>query len=217
MLSNKYSKWYSNIISRAKTRDIAGYTERHHVIPASLGGTRAKDNLVLLTVKEHFVCHRLLARFTEGDDRAKMLRAIWSMSRANIKMKRQLSSRQFEIARKACAEAASLYRHTEESKKKISVAHLGRTRSAEHKKNTGLSSKGRKWSEAAKMSLDKSGANNSRARNWLVTSPSGEITHLRGNFKAWCKQHGLPSGSPALILDGSVMKVGKWAGWKVLR
>lgn len=35
--------------------------EEHHIIPRCLGGTDSKSNLVLLTVKEHFRAHILLA------------------------------------------------------------------------------------------------------------------------------------------------------------
>lgn len=38
------------------------YYEKHHVLPRCLGGTNAKENLVLLTPEEHFVAHLLLAK-----------------------------------------------------------------------------------------------------------------------------------------------------------
>ena len=37
-LQNKYTTWYYKIINKAKNRTIAGYTEKHHIIPRSLGG-----------------------------------------------------------------------------------------------------------------------------------------------------------------------------------
>ena len=39
-LQNKYTKCYYNIIDRAKSRDLSKetYTEKHHIIPKSLGG-----------------------------------------------------------------------------------------------------------------------------------------------------------------------------------
>jgi hypothetical protein len=54
--------------------------ETHHILPRSLGGSNDKCNLVLLTYKEHFVCHRLLTKFTSGADRTKMIFAYWSMA-----------------------------------------------------------------------------------------------------------------------------------------
>jgi hypothetical protein len=65
-LEGKYTKWYYNIISSAKanhTKDV--YTERHHIIPRSLGGSDDGDNLVDLTAKQHFICHLLLTKMFE--------------------------------------------------------------------------------------------------------------------------------------------------------
>jgi len=59
-----YKKLYDNIISKAKTRPISGYTERHHIVPKSFGGTDKKDNIVRLTAREHFICHYLLCKIT---------------------------------------------------------------------------------------------------------------------------------------------------------
>jgi hypothetical protein len=61
---NKYTNWYFQIINLAKSRSSFEnqYQEKHHIIPKSLGGTDAHDNLVKLTAREHYVCHRLLVR-----------------------------------------------------------------------------------------------------------------------------------------------------------
>lgn len=57
-----YSKHYSALISRAKTRVLEGYVERHHIKPKCLGGTDDIDNLVALTAREHFIAHLLLMK-----------------------------------------------------------------------------------------------------------------------------------------------------------
>jgi hypothetical protein len=72
-IDNKYSKAYFDIITRAKNREIVGYTEKHHIIPKSLGGANTKDNLVKLTAHEHFVCHLLLTKCLLGEEKAKMV------------------------------------------------------------------------------------------------------------------------------------------------
>ena len=66
-----YRKIYFQLIERAKTHsNLSGYTEIHHVIPKSLGGTDLKSNLVKLTAREHFIAHWLL---TKVYDRSKLL------------------------------------------------------------------------------------------------------------------------------------------------
>ena len=83
MLINKYSKLYYKITSNAKQRTTDGYTELHHIIPQSIGGSNDKENLVELTAREHFICHWLLIKMTEGKDRSKMLYALNGMKAEN--------------------------------------------------------------------------------------------------------------------------------------
>jgi hypothetical protein len=78
-LQNKYTRIYYMIIEHAQSRNISGYTEKHHIIPRSMGGTNKKDNLVALTGREHFICHLLLAKMTQGLDRSKMVLAVFKL------------------------------------------------------------------------------------------------------------------------------------------
>ena len=71
-LENKYSRWYFEIVNRSSERSFSGYTENHHIIPRSLGGSNKKDNLATLTAREHFICHHLLTKMTVGKDKCKM-------------------------------------------------------------------------------------------------------------------------------------------------
>lgn len=102
MLVNKYSKLYYNITSNAKQRITEGYTETHHIIPQSLGGSNSKDNLVELNAREHFICHWLLIKMTEGDDRSKMLYALKGMKAENKYQQRyqtKITARVYETYR----------------------------------------------------------------------------------------------------------------------
>lgn len=74
-LSNKYTTWYNSLINRAQTRTLTGYTETHHIIPKSLGGQDIKENLVVLTAREHFICHLLLTKMVDGPYKYKMQKA----------------------------------------------------------------------------------------------------------------------------------------------
>lgn len=78
-LQNKYTRWYYQIIDRARTRSTQGYVERHHIIPRSLGGPDTRDNLVDLTAREHYICHLLLTHMTQGRSRNSMLYAVKNM------------------------------------------------------------------------------------------------------------------------------------------
>lgn len=57
-----YRKHYDTLITRAKSRIIEGYVEKHHIIPECLGGTDDISNLVALTPEEHYVAHQLLCK-----------------------------------------------------------------------------------------------------------------------------------------------------------
>ena len=63
---DKYLKAYNALIYKRKFVDVLdkdkmkGQTERHHIIPKSCGGTDVADNLVDLTVREHYIVHLLL-------------------------------------------------------------------------------------------------------------------------------------------------------------
>lgn len=71
-IDNKYTKIYSQIISRAAARDHnnLGLIEWHHAIPKSLGGKA--NNKVALTLREHLICHLLLVKMLSGKPKRSM-------------------------------------------------------------------------------------------------------------------------------------------------
>jgi hypothetical protein len=78
-LNNKYTALYYKIIASAQERNHIkilndGY-QTHHIIPRCFGGTNDLTNLVVLTYKEHRVCHRLLINMTSNDAKYKMMYA----------------------------------------------------------------------------------------------------------------------------------------------
>jgi len=76
-----YQKVYEIIINKAKSENRirktyyerqkinfnCQYYENHHILPRCLGGNNEKNNLVLLTAKEHFVAHKLLTYIYAGN------------------------------------------------------------------------------------------------------------------------------------------------------
>lgn len=93
-IHNKYSKCYFSIVCNAlqakreklsKTNANFVYYESHHIIPKSVNHEFKDLNLnpwnkVLLTPKEHFICHLLLTKMLSGIDKNKMVYALWGMT-----------------------------------------------------------------------------------------------------------------------------------------
>lgn len=73
--TSKYTKWYFSIISKAKVRNTRRREEyeEHHIIPKCCGGDNNKENLVFLTLREHFICHLLLPHMTIVPDHRRRL------------------------------------------------------------------------------------------------------------------------------------------------
>jgi hypothetical protein len=125
-LLNKYTRCYFSIIERARTRTLEGYSEKHHIIPRSLGGSDRKDNLVKLTAREHFICHLLLVKMVVGDSKYKMARAAtWFKRHPNM-----VNSRTYSFLKELVAEDQSKRRKGKSSWNK---GLIGQTQSEEAK------------------------------------------------------------------------------------
>ena len=61
-----YQKTYRNLINSRKAlnriKSNTTYYESHHILPKCIGGLDTNDNLILLTPREHFIAHKLLAK-----------------------------------------------------------------------------------------------------------------------------------------------------------
>ena len=127
-ISNKYYSWYKNIIFNAKNRQIDKneYYEEHHIHPLSLGGKNTKENKVLLTLREHYIVHKLLVKFLTGNSKRKMVFA-WNMLSCTRKDKYiKISSRQYAEIKKLLSEQQKGKTLSEQAKQKISMANKGR-------------------------------------------------------------------------------------------
>lgn len=103
LLRNKYRTWYRSIVSKAYNRlkEDGTYYEKHHIIPKSFGGSNKKENLVLLTAREHFLCHWLLTKMCKHKkDEAKMKTAMQYMMENQKRLGLHPSSWRYAIARK---------------------------------------------------------------------------------------------------------------------
>lgn len=118
-----YQKIYNQIIERAKTRELTGYIEKHHIIPKCLGGNNSEENLVKLTAKEHFLCHMLLCEIYPNE--YKLKHALFLMAIGKQKFKEKIyiiGSRTYERLRKEYSDMLIGNKHSEETKYKKSIA-----------------------------------------------------------------------------------------------
>ena len=151
-LSNKYTKWYVNVITTALSRSTLPNKDsaKHHILPRSfqLGGEKDKLNLVLLTNREHCICHKLLPRMLSGVNKSKMWYALWRIM--NTKFGRTITtSREYSQMRETISKVHSNrivsdvtrqrqsiaitgthvgWHHTDAAKKRISDAHIGKSK-----------------------------------------------------------------------------------------
>lgn len=111
-LENKYKKWYFGVIEKAKSQNRKKlkrsnpdfiYYESHHIVPKSMGGTEE----VLLTAKEHFICHLLLPKMMIGPDKHKMINALIRMTFSKSKGQERYCSRSYNIVRSFISERNS--------------------------------------------------------------------------------------------------------------
>lgn len=146
-----YLKIYNKIIERGKQRipDNNIKYENHHIVMRSMGGKDEKENLVLLTLREHFISHRLLWLIHRNKQTA------WAFRLMCYKNKKW-SSKIYE-------ELKSILKHNDSTKLKMSNSKKGIKFSEEHKQNLSISFKGRpssmkgkKFSTQHKLNLSKS-------------------------------------------------------------
>ena len=91
-----YIKHYNKLCELKKTLTRSkehGCFELHHIIPRCKGGNNSKNNLVLLTPREHYIAHRLL--WLHYRDRQTAM-AFWAMNRGRV-----MDSRTYQAAKEA--------------------------------------------------------------------------------------------------------------------
>lgn len=122
-LDNKYTKLYFNIISSAiskqrikhrKTHRNYVYFEKHHILPNCIFSKYKclktyPWNGVLLTPREHFLCHYLLCKMTnKGSNYWESVSRAFTMMHAKPgRSKRYFNSRLYQLARKNISEIMS--------------------------------------------------------------------------------------------------------------
>jgi len=150
-IDNKYTALYFKIINSALNRCINGYTENHHIIPRSIGGSDDDSNLVSLTAKEHYIVHLLLPKMvTDSLHKQKMWGAIWAMTRLTSKThsgQRYIKSSIFYQKAKENIDFGKGNRGRKQSEEEIQKranSHKGKKLSDDTKKKIGDANRGPK-------------------------------------------------------------------------
>jgi hypothetical protein len=131
---NKYSKWYFNIIDKRSKLIYNGYTETHHILPRSLGGSNDASNLVKLSAREHFICHLLLVKMqTTKENKDKMISAAIGM----CYWKPKASNRTYKI------NSRIFQKLKEENSKIVSSRFLSIPKTESHKNKISKSGRGK--------------------------------------------------------------------------
>lgn len=219
-LNNKYTHWYYSIINRATSRTLSKdiYIEKHHIIPRSLGGNNSKNNLVNLTAREHFICHRLLTKMTENKNKRKMMFAINMMLSKTKSQNRYVCSShtykkikedwskvnpfndlEWQKENSKTARVGKL--HTTESKNLISQKNKGK---APHNKGVPMSSEMKlriiqtkksnprpAWNKGIKMNYSLEAQSKMiRPKTWKICPPNGKEEEIT-NLKKFCRENNL--------------------------
>jgi hypothetical protein len=192
-IDNKYTKHYFKLIESRKNRQLTGvYTERHHIIPRSLGGNNAKSNLVSLTPKEHYIAHLLLTKMFFGQNRYKMYSAFHMMFVKNKDQKRHIpSSRMYEKARALVGQVSSITNkgrtpwnkgipQSDAVKDAVRQANLGKT-----PWNKGVPRTQAVKDAVSKARIGKPPGNKGRKEEDILCEHCGSYVAGKGNFTRW--------------------------------
>lgn len=129
-----FKKTYDNLINTRLSRGLdksklAGYYEKHHIIPRCMGGLDEDSNYVLLTTKEHILAHLLLARINY--DNLKVVSASLAMCISSKFIEQRGNNlRYLSYVREIYGDAQKGKYLSKEHKEKISIANKGRKRNS---------------------------------------------------------------------------------------
>lgn len=178
---NKYYTWYCSIIQYALQRINTQNTENHHIVPRCAGGSNDKSNIVCLSFREHFICHKLLTKCFVDEVKAKRMFSAMCMVRSK-KLKREVNnSKKYEHYRKIGILSLLGTTHTAETKLKIKQALTGKKHSEDRIQKIKKT-----------LSLKNSGVSNPNAKQWRVYNlVTKESFTCCGNLLQACKARGL--------------------------
>lgn len=154
-----YERIHDGIIAYRKDHPLpkGTYSENHHVVLKSLGGSDDKTNHVRLTGREHYVIHLLLTKFNPCQQTfaaAKMMavKCKHQIGRADVK-----NNRAYQKIREEWSKLRKGYKHTAATKAKVRKSWNNRERvmSNEQRKKISEGGLGLKRSDATRERISK--------------------------------------------------------------
>lgn len=111
-IQNKYFYLYLKILSKP---DTTGYTEKHHILPKSMGGSDSKTNLIQITSRKHFLAHYLLTKCVKQKTPSwySMVKAFSLMNSTPGNTVRYINSKLYESNRKHMSHTMSVLQTSE--------------------------------------------------------------------------------------------------------
>lgn len=177
-----YEAHYNRLITRGRTRALGGYKEKHHIVPKCEGGPDDPANLVSLTAREHFIAHLLLAKWKGGvhwkavkfmsELNGRVTSKIYAKAKyEQVLMQSGENSRWYgkgylqvgelnhmygkttSDIQKTRASEANRYKRSEETRKKMALARVGKAASEATRKKMSEQRRGRKLTEEHKVKI----------------------------------------------------------------
>lgn len=207
--SNKYTRIYNQIIESASQRTTnPSYTEKHHIIPKSMGGDNESTNLVRLTAREHFLCHWLLVKAVDHSHKKKMQMAFWRMTCARPGQQRNFSARFYEIAKKHQNESHRGMKRDPSVGRNISAAKIGKPWNVSTEE---IETRRQKWltNNPNNDPILRQRKIEAQSKLWLVTNPEGEKFTIR-NMAQFCRDNNLHPGNMTSVAKGNLKQYRGW-------
>lgn len=126
---SKYERVYKSLIEKAKQRNwysknysigkevVFFPVETHHIVPKCMGGSNDESNLVVFSLREHYIAHLLLTKIYPNND--KIITAFQIMSSRCGK-----DSKSYKVVRenwyRICSETSKKYYENPENRKAMS-------------------------------------------------------------------------------------------------
>lgn len=143
----------------------------HHKFPRSFSKMlgepvdNEQDNLISLTLADHFLVHYYYYLLARKGYRQRMATAFTFMAKKGLKFMTPATAEQMALDYEEAVVIANQYKSdtmeghqfTDETKKKISEAHKGKKLTDEHKQHIGEARIGTKLSEETKIKISQSG------------------------------------------------------------